>query len=299
MTPNHSLMRLRSLFGCLLAVGCSGTSSVVTSGYVNVDGGRLYYEEAGEGTPLVMIHGGFLDRRMWDGQFENFARNHRAIRYDVRAHGLSQADSVAFADYEDLGHLMDSLGVNRAIVMGLSLGGQIAVDFAITNPERVRALVLVGPGMSGWNFDDSEEIARYSEEMRMAAETGGFDALIEVFAQWWCDGPEREPEQVDSVVRRRVLDMLAGSRQRWELNPFVRAMDPPAVGRLDRIRVPTLAVVGGIDVPIIHEIVERIVEQVPGAERVAIPGVAHMVNMEAPDAFTDVVGGFLAGLGRE
>jgi 3-oxoadipate enol-lactonase len=289
-------MSFSSLCACLLALGCSDSSSGVTSGYVNVDGGRLYYEEAGEGTPLVMIHGGFLDRRMWDGQFEAFARNYRAIRYDVRAHGLSRADSVPFADYEDLRHLMDSLGVNRAIVMGLSLGGQIAIDFAITNPERVRALVLAGPGMSGWNFDDSEEIATYTEEMMAAAQTGDFGALIEVFAQWWCDGPQREPEQVDSVVRRRVLDMLGGSRQRWELSPLVQVMDPPAVERLDEIRVPTLAVAGGIDVPIIHEIVERIVEQVPGAERVVIPGVAHMVNMERPETFGEVVGEFLSRL---
>jgi pimeloyl-ACP methyl ester carboxylesterase len=265
---------------------------------VNVAGARLYYEEAGEGPPLVMIHGGLLDRRMWDGQFETFARSHRAIRYDVRAHGLSRADSVEFADHDDLLRLMDSLRVSQAVIMGLSMGGQIAIDFALTNPERVRGLVLVGPGMSGWDFD-SDEIARYFEEMTAAVEAEDFATVVEVFTQWWCDGPHREPEQVDSVVRRRVLDMLGGSGQRWEFMDLVSGLDPPAVDRLDEIRVPTLAVVGSIDVRDVQEIVDHIVEQIPGAQRVVIPDVAHMVNMEQPEVFNDVVGEFLSGLERQ
>jgi pimeloyl-ACP methyl ester carboxylesterase len=291
-------MKHFSLLGFLVALGCADSPGAVTSGYVDVGGARLYYEEAGEGLPLVMIHGGLLDYRMWDGQFEVFARSHRVIRYDVRAHGLSHADSVEFADHEDLRHLLDSLRVDSAIVMGLSMGGQIAVDFALTNPERVGALVLVGSGMSGWDFD-SDEIVRYFEELTAARDTGDFGALIEVFTQWWCDGPHREPEQVDSAVRRRVLEMLAGSRQRWELAPFVRMMDPPAAGRLDEIRASTLAVVGSIDVRDVREIADHIVEQIAGARRVVIPDVAHMVNMEQPDVFNDVVAEFLSGLQRD
>jgi pimeloyl-ACP methyl ester carboxylesterase len=290
-------MKYFYLLGCLLALGCAGAPPEVTSGYVDVAGASLYYEEAGQGPPLVMIHGGMLDRRMWDGQFEAFARSHRAIRYDVRAHGLSRADSVPFADHDDLLRLMDSLSVSQAVIMGLSMGGQIAIDFALTNPERVRALVLVGPGMSGWEFD-SDEIARYLEEITAAVETEDFATIIEVFTRWLCDGPHREPEQVDSVVRRRVLDMLGGSGQRWEFMDLASRLDPPTVERLDEIRVPTLAVVGSIDMQDVRDIVDHIVEQIPGAQRVVIPDVAHMVNMERPEVFKDVVAEFLAELER-
>jgi 3-oxoadipate enol-lactonase len=290
-------MKYSYLLVCLLALGCAAAPPEVTSGYVDVAGARLYYEEAGEGSPLVMIHGGMLDRRMWDGQFEAFARSHRAIRYDVRAHGLSRADSVPFTDHDDLRRLMDSLHVSQAVIMGLSMGGQIALDFTLTNPERVRGLVLVGPGMPGWDFD-SDEFATYIEEMTAAIETEDFATVIEVFTQWLCDGPHREPGQVDSVVRRRVLDMVAGSGQRWDLMNMVSGLDPPTVERLDEIRVPTLAVVGSIDLAVVREIADHIVERIPGAQRVVIPDVAHMVNMEQPEVFNDVVAEFLSELER-
>jgi pimeloyl-ACP methyl ester carboxylesterase len=195
------MKRICSL-ACLLVLGCSGEPIEVTSGYVDVEGARLYYEEAGQGTPVVLIHGGFLDRRMWDGQFEVLAQQYRAIRYDVRAHGLSRADSVAFADHEDLHQLMAALDVGRAAIVGLSMGGQIATDFALAYPEMVSALVLVGPGMSGYRFED-EELQAYMDDLTAAFETGGFSAATEVFARYWCDGPQREPSQVAPAVRKK------------------------------------------------------------------------------------------------
>jgi 3-oxoadipate enol-lactonase len=279
----------------LLSLGCCRGPLDVKSGYVDVEGARLYYEEAGQGTPLVMIHGGFLDRRMWDDQFQAFARRNRVIRYDVRAHGLSQSDSVAFADHEDLLRLMDALHVPSAAIIGLSMGGGIATDFALAYPERVSALVLVGPGLSGYSFG-SEELASYMEQLTAAFETGDFSAVTEIFARWWCDGPQRTPSQVDPAVRQKVLDMLAGSGQRWRYYDLARPLEPPALERLGDINVPTLAVVGSIDVSDILEIVDIIAERVPGARKVVIPDVAHMVNLEKPEEFNRIVVEFLSRL---
>jgi 3-oxoadipate enol-lactonase len=276
-------------------LGCCRGPLDVKSGYVDVEGARLYYEEAGQGTPLVMIHGGFLDRRMWDDQFQAFARRNRVIRYDVRAHGLSQSDSVAFADHEDLLRLMDALHVPSAAIIGLSMGGGIATDFALAYPERVSALVLVGPGLSGYSFG-SEELASYMEQLTAAFETGDFSAVTEIFARWWCDGPHRTPSQVDPAVRQKVLDMLAGSGQRWRYYDLARPLEPPALERLGDINVPTLAVVGSIDVSDILEIVDIIAERVPGARKVVIPDVAHMVNLEKPEEFNRIVVEFLSRL---
>jgi pimeloyl-ACP methyl ester carboxylesterase len=261
---------------------------------VDVEGARLYYEEAGEGAPLVMIHGGFLDRRMWDGQFDVMAQRFRAIRYDVRAHGLSLADSVSFADHEDLRQLMMALDVPSATLVGLSMGGQIAIDLALAYPEMVSALVLVGPGMSGYPFQ-GEEFQDYVDELTAAFETGGLSAALEVFATYWCDGPQRGPSQVLSAVREKVLTMLEGSGQRWRYWRLSRQLEPPAFGRLTEIDVPTLVIVGGIDMPVIHEIADLIAQQVPDARKVVIPEVAHMVNMEMPEAFSDLVLEFLTG----
>lgn len=263
----------------------------VQSGYIDVDGARLYYEQAGSGLPVVMIHGGFLDHRMWDGQFALVAEHYRAIRYDVRAHGRSHSDSVEFADHKDLRQLLDALEIRHAIIVGLSMGGGIAVDFALTNPDRVAGLILVGSGLSGFE-PRSDEIARYIEELTAAVKLG-FPAVYETFTRWFCDGPYREPSDVDSVVRSGILEMLAGSEQRWLYSGLERQLDPPAIGRLEEIEVPTLAVVGTLDVPDIDQVAHLIEQHVPGAERVSIPDVAHMVNMEKPTEFNVILMEFL------
>ena len=275
----------------LLIGGCSRQVATQT-GFVQVNGARLHYEEAGQGTPVVMIHGGFLDARMWDPQFEVVARRYRAIRYDVRAHGQSATDSVEFADHEDLLALLDSLGIESAVVVGLSMGGQIATDFALTHPERVTALVLVSPGLSGFQ-PDNDELTAFRRELEAAFESGDFARVTEVFARTWCDGPRRQPQDVDPAVRTRVLEMLGGSEQRWQYWNLQRGIDPPAVDRLEEIRAPTLAVEGSLDMTVIHEIVDRIVARVPGARKVVIPGAAHMLNMEKPEQFNETLLAFL------
>ncbi len=245
--------------------------------------------------PVVLIHGGYLDRRMWDDQFRVFAGRYRAIRYDVRAHGLSRSDSVNFADHVDLQRLLNALDVRKAVIVGLSMGGGIATDFALEYPDRVSALVLVGPGLSGYPFD-SEEMASYVGELEEAFQVGDFSAVTETFTRWWCDGPQRAPTEVDPAVRSKVLEMLAGSGQRWRYYGLAQAAQPPAMGRLDQIQVPTLAIVGSVDVPDILAIVDIIEQEVPGARKVVIEGVAHMVNMEKPKEFNDIVLEFLSGL---
>jgi 3-oxoadipate enol-lactonase len=288
---------MRRFAPCLLflLLACGGDVPTVRSGYVDIEGGRLYYEDLGSGEPIVLIHGGSLDRRMWDPQFQAFARRFRVIRYDVRGHGLSSTDSVAFADHEDLRRLLDALEIPRATIVGLSMGGQIAVDFALSNPGRASALVLVAPGLSGYPFDD-EQIAAYSRDLSTAFEHGGFAEAVDVFARYWCDGPHREPTDVDPDVRGKVMEMLAGSEQRWEYWGLARQLEPPAVGRLSELDVPTLAVLGDLDMDVIDEIVDLIVERVPGARKAVIPGAAHMVTLERPAEFNELVMDFLTPL---
>ncbi|HYA48208.1 MAG TPA: alpha/beta hydrolase, partial [Burkholderiales bacterium] len=101
-----------------------------------------------------MIHGGFLAKEMWDGHFERYAKEFRVVRYDARNHGLSRTDAVTFAHFADLDLLMEHLKISKAVVMWLSMGGYIAVDFALKHPDKVNGLVLVAPGLSGYEFKD-------------------------------------------------------------------------------------------------------------------------------------------------
>ena len=273
-------------------------SSAAKTGFIDVGDTKLYYEELGTGVPLIMAHGGLLDCSMWDGQFEEFARLFRVIRYDARGDGKSPDVEGKYSNFEDLKKLMDGLGIQKAILMGLSKGGRTAADFAIAHAQMVEALVLVAPGLSGHPFD-SPELQKTYAPLTEAYKKGDSELIVELFMRSWTDGPRRSPSDVDSSVRDKVKKMGMNNMLKKRLKSTLVELDPPALGRLAEIKAPTLAVVGNLDMPDILDIVERIAGEVPGARKVVIPGVAHMVNLEKPAEFNRVVLEFLAPYARK
>jgi len=266
--------------------------STFERGIVSVAGGEIYYEAMGAGEPLVLIHGGSLDHRMWDDQFERFAADFRVIRYDARGHGLSRSPFGPRRDEEDLCMLLDHLGIERAHVMGLSLGGRIAVDFALQHPDRVLKLIPVAPGLSGYEFDSPEE-KRFSEDIRAAYLKGDFDGAADVFFRAWTVGPRRQPEDLKPQVRERVLNWARQGADPGMDTGYALTLDPPAIGRLAEIKAPTLVIIGDQDMPGILEIGDLIERNVAGSKKVVFKGAAHMVNVEQPEKFAKIVLEFL------
>jgi pimeloyl-ACP methyl ester carboxylesterase len=265
------------------------------TGFIDVGKTQLYYEEMGQGHPLIMMHGGLLDRRMWDDQFEIFAKMYRVVRFDVRNHGDSKGIPDTFKHYEDLRKVLSQLNIEKAAIMGLSLGGRIAIDFAIAYPENTSAIILAAPGASGYEFK-SEAFQKNNEKLEQAFAQGDIKRGIEYFQQAWTDGPHRDPSQVDQSVREKVKNMALNTLQDWESRSIMNELEPPAIGRLDEIQAPTLAVVGDLDMPGILAIVDLVIANVSGAKKVIIPGAAHMVNMEKPEEFNRIVLDFLENL---
>jgi pimeloyl-ACP methyl ester carboxylesterase len=298
---------LRSKFGVAVvcasftAGGMSGQSAPdprgdVKGGRVDVgEGASLVYDSAGKGRTVVLIHGGLLDRKMWDAQFAGLARYFRVVRYDTRWHGESGGSGGRWSDHEDLRLLLDHLGAKRAAIVGLSMGGLIAIDFALAHPERASAVVAVSPGLSGFEFPDTSA-SPHTARMRAAWEQGDVEGVAEAFQRMWTDGPRREPGQVDAAVRTSVRAMLCRGVARALKRPQAQELQPPAIGRLREFRAPMLVLVGELDMPDIHTIAGRLMAEVPGARRVVIPGVAHMINMEKPADFERTVVEFLSAL---
>jgi len=268
-------------------------SAAVKTGYVTIGRYSLYYEETGKGDPLILIHGGMLDRRMWDGQFELFGRWSRVVRYDNRNQGLSHGIPDSFSYHEDLNKFMEALGIQRARLVGLSLGGSIAIDFALAHPEKVSALVLVSSGLSGYENRDST-LQAYEKKQSDAIARRDLNSFIEYFQRSWTDGPRRTPDQVNRDVRQRVRDMIRATLSKSEPLSTVLPLNPPALGRLASIHVPTLFVLGEFDSPGIQEIASLVLKGIPGSRKVVIKGAGHMVNMEKPEEFNEVVGEFLS-----
>jgi len=267
------------------------------TGFAPIQNGKAYYEVMGEGHPLVFIHAGVADCRMWDEQFAIFAQHFKVIRYDLRSYGQTQSEAGAFSFRQDLYDLLKHLGVEKAHVLGLSMGGQIATDFTLEHPEIVTALIPVAAGLSGYQrkpADDEKskfEQQRF-EEMDKAWEQKDFARLAELEVQMWVDGPMQPASRVPAAIREKVreMDILAFSHTE-DLKG--QPLNPPAIGRLAEIRVPTLVIWGDFDTQGVMEACELLSRDIAGARKVVMSGVAHMLNLEQPDGFNRMVLEFL------
>jgi pimeloyl-ACP methyl ester carboxylesterase len=257
-----------------------------TRGVLPVDGGTLVYEEAGRGAPVVLLHGGQLDARMWDAQFAVLAARYRTIRYDARGYGRSSPPAGPYCHEADLLALLDHLDVQRANLVGLSLGGRIAVDFALAHPERVASLVLAGPGLSGWDWSNES----HDPALEQAIASGDRARIAEA----WLAGPYMAPAMSHPDLAPQLRELAADNAGNFLLPERETPLQPPAVGRLGELKCPVLLIVGSRDVKDIQDIVERLASKVQGARVATFDGAGHMVNMEQPDAFNHEVLGFLA-----
>jgi pimeloyl-ACP methyl ester carboxylesterase len=259
------------------------------SGFAEVNGASLYYEILGEGEPLVLLHAGIADRRMWDEQFGAFAERNRVVRYDRRGFGRSALVEGPYSHHDDLRGLLDHLGIERASFVGCSMGGGAVIDFALSNPERARALVLVGSAVSGVESDETPP-----EEWEELVAADELERVSELEVRIWVDGPYRDPGAVDPAVRDlvREMNLIALQSEASGLGEE-RPPNPPAAERLGEIRAPTLVVVGALDRPEIVARSELLAHSIPHAQRILMDGTAHLPNMEMPGEFNRTVLKFL------
>ncbi|HXY36127.1 MAG TPA: alpha/beta hydrolase [Planctomycetaceae bacterium] len=260
-------------------------------GFAPVNGTRIYYEVAGKGEPLVLIHGGNLDSRMWDDQFANYAKRYRVVRYDVRGFGgsIRPADQ-AYSNADDLAGLLDYLEMPKAHLVGLSLGGLIALDFAVTRPTRVLSMVLAGPGLSGYEKSDPDGEEAWWVRVQAARDEGA-----EKVVEMWLKDPYMAPAMENPTLAERLRYLARENAHYWLQNPILqRPPRPPAAQKLREIKVPTLVILGERDLPRSVEISARLLRDINGTKKVVIPGAGHMVNMERPGGFDRAVMEFLS-----
>jgi 3-oxoadipate enol-lactonase len=256
----------------------------------------LAHEVAGSGPTLLLVHAGIADRRMWDDQVGPFAAaGWRVVAADLPGFGETPRPDGPVALWATLRDLLARLGVDRAMVVGRSLGGRAAVDLALAAPERVRALVLVGSSLAGRRFQEPALFELW-DRGEAALERGDQREAARVEIDTWVAGVDRPPEAVGPEMRRRVTEMLLTAYAHGEAD--LEEPDPPAAGRLSEITAPTLVVVGNHDRPDIQAMAVALAAGIPGAERVVLDGAAHLPSMERPGEFNRVVLEFLATLDR-
>jgi 3-oxoadipate enol-lactonase len=235
----------------------------------------LFYEVAGAGPPVVLMHAGGTDATIWDAQLPRLAARFTVLRFDARGYGRSIGLGAApFSRVDDLVAVMEAAGIARAVLVGESQGARVALEAAVTRPERASALVLAslappGAGVPG----EAELLAR-----------GDVEGAIAAGQRHWVAGPHRRLEDYDPALRERLADMDRRASTGPPLGPErIAPVDPSAVA------VPTLVVVGELDRDEVHAHARRLAATIPGARLEVVRGAGHLVNLERPDEFTALV----------
>ena len=269
--------------------------------FVDVSGARLLTVDEGEGPPILLLHAGIADHRAWDAMAPLLVdAGYRAIRYDARSFGGSVTEDVPYSNRADAIAVLDAVGVDRAVLVGNSRGGVIAIDTAVEYPDRVVAVVGVAAGLSGYEAPATPEEEALFEEMERleSAEPPDPDAIADIDVRLWVDGPGQSPDRVPSAIREAVRSMDRPNYLPGHVDGQPIRLDPPAGERLAELRCPVLAVAGALDASESAHTARYLEANAPNARSVILPDVAHMIGMEAPDRLAALIQEFLAPLPR-
>ena len=273
----------------------------MTTTFVEVPGARLHLIDEGRESdpPLVLLHAGIADLRSWDGLAPLLLdAEYRVIRFDARGTGRTESQPIAFSRVDDVLAVLDARGIDRPVLIGNSLGGQTAIDTAISAPDRVAGLVGIAAGLGGFDGGDTELETRLFAEMEALENADPPDpaAVAEIDIRVWVDGPGQPPDRVPSVVRDVVREMDLGSYAPGRETGDVIRLSPPAAERLGELTCPVLVVAGLLDVSGVVATARYIESNAPNARAEIWPHVAHMIGMEVPDELAAEIVEFLAPL---
>lgn len=255
------------------------------TGTIMLQGAPLYYEVRGQGTPLILIHAGVADCRMWDAQWATLADEFMLIRFDLRGYGRSAYPDGPFAYHIDVMGVMEHLNIPQAHIAGVSFGGRVALDFALLHPSYTLSLFLGAPSIAGAPVSETVEVFGQKEEELL--EAGDLDAAAELNVRFWVDGPRRTPSDVDPAIRQAVFTMQRAAFE-VEIPPNVSIIKPlkTAYDVLDEVEARTLIVIGDADVPSVLDAAKYAAATIPNAKLEVRHNVGHLVTMERPDEIT-------------
>ena len=262
------------------------------TGFVETNGARIHYEVAGNGEPVLMVHAGVANLRMWDAQAAALRDAYRVIRHDTRGFGRTVTDAVEYSNRADIAAVLDHVGERSAHLVGLSRGAQIGLDFALEFPDRVRSVVFSGGGVGGYDAPEESDPSVWEEPERLQ-EAKDWDALSEWETRFWVDGPGQPVGRADPAVRELVHGWILETYRAEKEEGTPQPLSPPANERLADLRAPLLVMVGDLDEVETQAHCRYLASVVPDARLEVFEGAAHMVNLEQPERFNQLLRDFL------
>lgn len=280
-------------------LGCQSRSDQnIINGIAEVNGTKLYFEAAGDGEVIVLVHGNEGDRRHWDYQFLTLAKDFKVIRYDVRGYGKSAFPDpeIAYSNYEDLNALLDYLKIPEAHICGLSMGSAIVVDFAIAYPEKCTSLIAIGPWVGGYGVNDFKSPATDSlfQVMRTVSAIAKDKGPKEATDYFWT-GNKVFRNAVRSSNALDHLKMVGYDYSFWGfMNASkIKPLQPPAITELSKIQLPTLVVTAEYDLEACIEVAKILDKEIRDSKLVSIKDAGHCMNLDKPEEFNRILVNFI------
>ncbi|MHA6757958.1 alpha/beta fold hydrolase [Streptacidiphilus sp. PAMC 29251] len=243
------------------------------------NGGSIQYRTFGGGPPVVLVHGFSLDHRMWRPQIPSLAAGFRVVSYDCRGFGRSSCPTGPYSHADDLRRLLEHLGIERAHLVGLSMGGRIALNHALSRPEATMSMMLMATDLGGYRH-------RIDWDVDIGAGSGGLRAGRTAWLQSDLFATVRRHPDARALVHEMVGDY---SGWHWQ-HPDIRVpADGDAMERLEEIVAPTSVLVGAEDLAEFHEIAGIIASRVPNVHRTVLAGVGHLANLESPATVNELL----------
>jgi 3-oxoadipate enol-lactonase len=268
-----------------------GTSFAAgSSGFIEIGDVKMYYKERGSGQPVVLVHAGIADGRMWDPQLERLSTRYRVVVPDLRGFGRTPMSQTSFSYADDLVGLCAGLGIERAAFVGASIGGTAVIDLALAEPDLVACLVSIGGDPSGYEMIDAETIAGWTSANE-AFERGDLREAARIESEMWFVGQGRSTASVDPELLRLVVEMLLKSYENPDGEEV--APDQPAVEHLDSVNQDVLLIIGEFDRADMISATELLARDIPSAALHRIPNTGHLPSLESPDRVSLLIEEFL------
>jgi len=255
------------------------------AGYLVLGEDSIFYEWAGSGPSLVLIHDGLLHREVWNDQFSSFSKDFKVISYDRRGYGASSAATGSYTHLADLKALFKQLEIENAVLIACSSGGALAIDFTLEYPQKVKALVLVGAVVGGFSYTGHmrDRGGHLPENFRNEFEEGVYYIMDDPY----------EIYEKNSEAKKRALDLFRKYPLRDNRRPAYVRPEIPSCRRLSEIAIPALILVGEFDIPDVHAHAGAINAGIRGSKRQIVRQSGHLVPLEQADAFNEIVLDFL------
>lgn len=270
-----------------------GRERLLHTGYIEVEGGALFYERKGRGEPIVFIHGNYNDHQIWEEQMERFSTGYDVISYDLRGYGQSDTPRTPFSNVKDLKMLLDTLGLTKVTLVGSSMGGSVAVDFTLAYPGDVDRLIMAAPSVSGRSYPARmlwQGIKQHIQVRLKGAEQAMDHFIANSFWNYYFPAAAKEK------ARQKTIANVRNPGNFCRFSPSLAHVSKPyAIHRLAEIGQPVLILIGALDHPYNRETAEILHKGIRHATKILLPDCGHLPFIEEPEKFSALTADFLQG----